>query len=764
MKQIRTIARAELGQLFYSPIAWLIIILFGMQVYQTFTASIVSLAADQDMYGGLSDVTQTIFSGFRGLFPAIRSNLYLFIPLLTMGLMSRELSSGSIKLLYSAPVTSSQIIAGKFLAMVLFSFVLLATTVPNIIFAAVTVPHLDAGLLVSGLLGLLLLIWAYAAIGLFMSSLTGYQIVAALLTLGALTLLERLGSMGQTVDFLRDLTYWASISGRTEQFIAGLISTEDLIYFVSVIALFLSFSVFLLQYRRDNRRGTCIAKYVGSLAAVLLAGYFTSRPRVVAYYDASRTKVNTLTDTSRRIVEGVEGPLKITTYVNLSDYNAWMGAPISVNDDIKRFKTYMRFKPDIRMEYVYYYDEPYNNPDYGTDERIPTEEMARKFAEGFGIPFRKVLTPEQIRAQVDLVPEKNGIVKLLESADGKRTFLRVFDDMMRFPDEREISTAIRRLTVPPVRAGFLTGHGERSIVRSGDGDYSGFAASQKERGALVNQGFDVVQADLSGGDTLAGLDLLVVADLQRPLVETERTAIMDFLDAGGNLLLALEPGRADNAAPLLGYLGLRTLPGTVICPGADRAPSLIPSLVSAYGPELSYLWMPGMTVTMPGAVSVDYSLSSDWEVVPLLVTPDGNYWNETGSLEAVSQPDSVRWTMDRKNGEFVRMHTLGLALTRTVGGKEQRIAVLGDSDCLGNVEMTLVRKNMPAFNAAFCKGLFNWLSDGCSPVDVRRPVPPDDRISLTPRQAEAWSIGFKWGIPVLLALFGVIVVMRRLRH
>ena len=64
MKQIRTIARAELGQLFYSPIAWLIIILFGMQVYQTFTASIVSLAADQDMYGGLSDVTQTIFSGF----------------------------------------------------------------------------------------------------------------------------------------------------------------------------------------------------------------------------------------------------------------------------------------------------------------------------------------------------------------------------------------------------------------------------------------------------------------------------------------------------------------------------------------------------------------------------------------------------------------------------------------------------------------------------------------------------------------------------
>lgn len=764
MKQIRTIAWAELGQLFYSPIAWLIIVLFGLQVYQTFTASIVNLAADQDMYGGLSDVTQTIFSGFRGLFPAIRSNFYLFIPLLTMGLMSRELSSGSIKLLYSAPVTSSQIIAGKFLAMVLFSFVLLATTVPNIVFAAATVPHLDAGLLVSGLLGLLLLIWAYAAIGLFMSSLTGYQIVAALLTLGMLTLLERLGGMGQTVDFLRDLTYWASISGRTEQFIAGLISTEDLIYFVLVIALFLSFSIFLLQYRRDNRRGACIAKYAGSLAAVLLAGYFTSRPGMVAYYDASRTKANTLTETSRRIVEGVEGPLKITTYVNLSDYDAWMGAPASVNDDIKRFKIYMRFKPDIRMEYVYYYDEPYNNFDYGSDDRIPTEEMARKFAEGFGIPFRKVLTPEQIRAQIDLVPEKNGIVKLLENADGKRTFLRVFDDMLRFPDEQEISTAIRRLTVAPVRAGFLAGHGERSIVRSGDGDYSGFTVSLKERKAMINQGFDVVQVDLSGGDTLDGLDLLVIADPQRPMTEREQQAVTNYLDAGGNLLLALEPGQRDNTAPLLRYLGLWTLPGTVVCSGTDYAPSLTPALVSVYGPELSYLWMPGMTVTMPGAVAVDYSLSSDWEAVPLLVTPDGNYWNETGPLEAVSQPDSVHWTADSKNGEFIRVHTLGLALSRTTDGREQRIVVLGDADCLGNAEMTLTRKNMPAFNAAFCKGLLNWLSDGRSPVDVRRPMPPDDSISLTPHQAEKWSIGFKWGIPILLALFGAFVVMRRLRH
>ena len=71
------------------------------------------------------------------------------------------------------------------------------------------------------------------------------------------------------------------------------------------------------------------------------------------------------------------------------------GAPVSVNDDIKRFKTYMRFKPDIRMEYVYYYDEPYNNPITELMSGFRPRRWPRKFAEGFRIPFRKVLTPNR---------------------------------------------------------------------------------------------------------------------------------------------------------------------------------------------------------------------------------------------------------------------------------------------------------------------------------------------------------------------------------
>ena len=146
----------------------------------------------------------------------------LYMPLLTMGLMSRELSSGSIKLLYSSPVTSWQIILGKYLAMVIYGLVLIGILCVMVIFNLFTIENMDCGLVFTGLLGIYLLICAYAAIGLFMSCLTSYQVVAAIGTLALLAALNFVGGMWQGVDLIRDITYWLSISGRADELIAGL--------------------------------------------------------------------------------------------------------------------------------------------------------------------------------------------------------------------------------------------------------------------------------------------------------------------------------------------------------------------------------------------------------------------------------------------------------------------------------------------------------------------------------------------------------------
>lgn len=761
MRQTWSICKAELSQLFYSPIAWLIIVIFSFQTYQVFTAEVASIANDMDLHGFAENVTYNLFSHYNGVYRSMMSTLYMFIPLLTMGLMSRDMSNGAIKLLYSSPVTSPQIVIGKFLSMVLFSFVMLGVILPAIWFTGAHVEHTDYGVIFTGLAGEFLLFWAYSALGLFMSCLTNYQIVAALLTLGALGFLNHLGSMGQEIDFVRDLTYWASLSGRTEQLTAGLISSEDIIYFVIVIALFLLYSIFLLQYKKNPRKWLCAAKYAGATVAVLAIGYVTSRPAMVLYHDASQIQSNTLTSNSIEIVKKLDGELDITTYANLSDYESWCASPVTINDDIKRYKTYLRFKPDIRMKTVYYYDEPLHNYDFGTSEALDMKETAVKFAEGWGIPWRKVLSPEQIRKKIDLRPEQNYVVKQLVTDDGRATWLRVFDDMVKYPDEQEITTALYRLENGAVSVAFLAGQNERSIIRSEDADYTGFSSALHTRNSLVNTGFDVTTVS---ADSMVTSDILVIADARRPFEPEQTARILEYLDRGGDMLLTFDPGRDDIVADILGYLGVGVLRGTVIYPGSATAPTVIPAVSTEYASILSPYFFQGLKVSMPGAAAIDYSLSSGWDAVPVLATPGTECWNETETVSFDEIADVSELSADISAGEYRKAHSLALALSRTVGGKEQKVMVVGDADCLSNVEMNIPRKSFRAFNSMFCTGIFNWMTDNRLPVEVNRKQPIDNSMDITPDSAYSWTLVFKWALQAVLAIIGVIVIFRRQRR
>ena len=139
MKTIYKIARTELQTLFYSPIAWLILVIFTFQASMAFTNGLAGNVRSQELGYGLYNVTMGVFAGWRGMFIAMQQYLYLYIPLLTMGLMSRELSSGSIKLLYSSPVTNTQIILGKYLSMLVYGLVLIGIICVYVIYSAFVV-------------------------------------------------------------------------------------------------------------------------------------------------------------------------------------------------------------------------------------------------------------------------------------------------------------------------------------------------------------------------------------------------------------------------------------------------------------------------------------------------------------------------------------------------------------------------------------------------------------------------------------------------
>jgi ABC-2 type transport system permease protein len=197
MKIIRKIAVTELQALFYSPVAWLILIVFTFQAAMAFTDVFGSGVRSQDLNYAVGNLSLGLFGGMNGLFTGMQEYLYLYIPLLTMSLMSRELSSGSINLLYSSPVKNSQIILGKYASMLAYGLMMIAILFVFVLLAAFTVKDFDFPVALSGMLGLYLLICAYAAIGLFMSSLTSYQVVAAMGTLAMLSLLNFIGRFGQ---------------------------------------------------------------------------------------------------------------------------------------------------------------------------------------------------------------------------------------------------------------------------------------------------------------------------------------------------------------------------------------------------------------------------------------------------------------------------------------------------------------------------------------------------------------------------------------
>ena len=163
------------------------------------------------------------------------------------------------------------------------------------------IKSLDYGPLLSTLLGFYLLLCALTAIGLYMSSLTTYPVVSAVAGFTIFFILMNIGRLWQEYDFLRDFTWFLSIAGRTEKMLLGLITTKDVIYYLIIVYLFISFTLLKLQDGRKTRHWSMRAgRYLAVIFSGLLIGYISSRPRFTGYWDTTARQVNTIRPRSHR--------------------------------------------------------------------------------------------------------------------------------------------------------------------------------------------------------------------------------------------------------------------------------------------------------------------------------------------------------------------------------------------------------------------------------------------------------------------------------
>jgi ABC-2 type transport system permease protein len=235
MRSVIVIAKRELAGAFTSPLAYVAGCVFLL---------LVGILFSLDFKPGLE-------ASLRQLCAYMVWVLVLAVPLLTMPLMSEEYARGTIETLMTAPVSEVGVVVGKFLGVFGFYVLLLATTLIHYVLLRVY-GEPETGQAIMGYLGMLLVGGAFISVGLFFSSITRYQLLAALMSavlLAAFTLLPIL-LVREVGGWLRRFIDNVSVSANFDNFAKGMFDTRSLVFFLSVTAFFLFVSVKVLESRR----------------------------------------------------------------------------------------------------------------------------------------------------------------------------------------------------------------------------------------------------------------------------------------------------------------------------------------------------------------------------------------------------------------------------------------------------------------------------------------------------------------------------------
>nr|WP_315233304.1 gliding motility-associated ABC transporter permease subunit GldF [uncultured Flavobacterium sp.] len=237
---MKSIVLREIKSFFGSPIGYLVIAIFliinGLFLW---------------VFEGDYNIMNTGFADLTPFFTLAPWILIFLIPAVTMRSFSDEKKQGTLELLLTKPLSIWQIINGKFLGALLL---IVMAIIPTFIYVAVIsnlgIPegNLDMGSTIGSYFGLLFLIAAYSAIGIFTSTLSDNQIVAFIVAVflcfffyfGFEGLASVVPNVSSIIDSLGMQDHFKSMS-------RGVLDTRDILYFTSITVVFLSFTVYNLK-------------------------------------------------------------------------------------------------------------------------------------------------------------------------------------------------------------------------------------------------------------------------------------------------------------------------------------------------------------------------------------------------------------------------------------------------------------------------------------------------------------------------------------
>ena len=480
--------------------------------------------------------TSILAYGYAGLDSLFSTAPYLFmflVPAITMRSLAEERREGTFELLLTRPLTSLQIVLGKYFAGIL---VVLFALVPTLVYyfsvymLGTPQGNIDTGAVIGSYIGLFLLGSSFTAIGLFASSISKNQVISFTIavflcfffysgfdSLSGLLSLQNLGlqSLGIT-------DHYNSVS-------RGVLDTRDLVYFIVLDCIFIWLTLFVLHRQQQKKfiNMAFLSSFGVLFALAVFSGSFFTR------FDFTKEKRFTISPISRHILDSLPAPVNVTVYLQGDNFP---GGIKKLQTGVKDMLSDLQAYSHRKLTFIFL------DPLKGLSQEQQKQTYENLASQGVEAQNLSVKTEDGVQQKV-MFPfalvtygDKSIPVKLLETQSNLNSS---YDEQLNNSIqnlEYAFTSAIKKVSHRgKERIGFTEGHKELNDLQLNDGMRS------------LSDGYLVGRVNLTTipFDSLRKLGLLVIAKPDKAFTELEKFKIDQYVMRGGRVLWAIDQVSAE---------------------------------------------------------------------------------------------------------------------------------------------------------------------------------------------------------------------------
>lgn len=557
-----------------------------------------------------------LFMGYPYIGYALSAVVFLFlisIPVLCMRILAEERQKKTDQLILTSPVSVGGIVAGKFLALAtVFAIpVVIISFYPVIMhfFGAI-----DFGKSYVAILGFFLYGLACIAICIFISSLTESQVIAAVISFAVLFLTYVMSGIcnmiSSTGNLLTKILSAFDMVGRFDDLLNGSLYISSIVYYLSVILLFLVFTVQSIQKRRYqlSKKTLSLGTYsttvvVVMTAAVVLLNVFVSEiPAKYTVFDVTANQLYSLSDETKTLAEELAEDVNIYVLVNESSADATLDQTL---------KNYEGLSSHIKVSYV----DPAVNPKFYTNYTDSS------------ITSNSIIVESSKRSKV---------IDYSDIYEYEYDYYYYTSSVTGYDGEGQITSAIAYVTSEEMpKIYILEGHGETAF------DSAFIAAVEKENvdyETINLMNYDAVPKDAA---------CVIINAPEADLSDDDAEKMLAYMENGGDVFIVsgYTGEELTNFNSLLAFYGVSVTKGLVI--EADKSNYyndpfyLLPNII--YDTITASVYSSGSYVFAPYSQGLTEEETEDVEVSVLLSASDESYVRdnvENGASYAKQEGDT----------------------------------------------------------------------------------------------------------------------------